>query len=145
MKEMFALPAMMRLTTLAAAAACLLVGAALGMPTGDPTWDNPESCDLAKAERDLTQVYGEVLKKYTSDAEFVRKMRASERAWLKYRDAALEARFPLADKPGQYGSAYPMCLCAERVQLTEFRVTELRRWLNGAEEGDVCSGSIRFR
>jgi hypothetical protein len=39
-----------------------------------------------------------------------------------------------------YGSAYPMCRCADLALLTTQRIEQLQAWLH-AEEGDVCAGS----
>lgn len=38
---------------------------------------------------------------------------------------------------------YPMCRYMAVLELTKKRVEELRRWVDGVEEGDVCSGSIK--
>jgi uncharacterized protein YecT (DUF1311 family) len=36
----------------------------------------------------------------------VTKLKQAQRAWIAFRDAHLEARFPKADKQAEYGSAY---------------------------------------
>lgn len=50
--------------------------------------------------------------------------------------------FPHADEPRYYGSVFPMCANGFKTQLTLERVSFLKKWLIGSEEGDVCSGSI---
>jgi len=37
-----------------------------------------------------------------------------------------------------------MCDLHERTRLTEERTIQLRRWVKGIPEGDVCAGSIKF-
>ncbi len=107
---------------------------------------NKGACDeFAKADAELNTVYGQVLRKRPADALFTRKMRAAQRAWLAYRDAHLAALYPAADSQREYGSAYPACRCTALAETTRKRTEELRRWTNGAAEGDVCAGSTRAR
>jgi uncharacterized protein YecT (DUF1311 family) len=94
------------------------------------------------ADAELNLVYKEVLEKYKSDSKFIAKFRDAQRAWLKYRDAEFEAKFPHADETRYYGSVFPMCASQYRARLTRERIIKLREWLNGAEEGDVCAGSV---
>ncbi|RDS85478.1 lysozyme inhibitor LprI family protein [Dyella psychrodurans] len=95
---------------------------------------------LNAADKELNQVYQQVLKKYAKDAVFVAKLKAAQKAWLAFRDAELAARFPDSDK-SHYGSVYPMCADNELEAMTRKRTEELRAWLKGTEEGDVCAGS----
>lgn len=107
---------------------------------------NKGACDeFAKADAELNTIYGQVLRKRPADALFTRKMRAAQRAWLAYRDAHLAVLYPAADSQREYGSAYPACRCTALAETTRKRTEELRRWTNGAAEGDVCAGSSRAR
>lgn len=93
----------------------------------------------------LNRVYEEILKKFKDDPVFIKKFREAQRAWLKFRDAQFEAMFPqILDSRGQYnyGSVFPMCAGLYKAKLTHSRVEELQLWLDGTEEGDVCSGSV---
>jgi len=38
-----------------------------------------------------------------------------------------------------------MCRCMALAETTKKRAEELRRWVDGAEEGDVCAGSVKIR
>jgi uncharacterized protein YecT (DUF1311 family) len=98
--------------------------------------------DSANAEQDLNATYQSILKKYADNPVFVERLRAAQRAWLKFRDAQLEMRFPPAD---QEGSVAPMCHASYKAELTQARTKQLRAWLDGIEEGDVCAGSIKLR
>jgi uncharacterized protein YecT (DUF1311 family) len=103
-----------------------------------------QSCgQLRKADASLNATYSKILKEYGNDAQFISKLKAAQRAWLAFRDAELEARFPKADKQADYGTVYPMCRCTQLQELTEQRTKELRTWLDGIPEGDVCAGSVR--
>jgi uncharacterized protein YecT (DUF1311 family) len=94
------------------------------------------------ADKELNQVYQQVLRKYAKDTVFLGKLKAAQKAWLAFRDAELAARFPDSDTT-HYGSVYPMCASSELESMTRKRTEELRAWLKGTEEGDVCAGSYR--
>ncbi len=101
--------------------------------------------EFKKEDAELNRVYQEVLKKHKDDLVFIKKFREAQRAWLKFRDAQFEARFPHAlDSRGQYnyGSVFPMCASLYKAELTHSRLKELQLWLDGIEEGDACSGSL---
>jgi uncharacterized protein YecT (DUF1311 family) len=100
--------------------------------------------EYAEADAELNRVYKAILEKYKGDSKFIAKLREAQRAWLKYRDAELEAKFPHADEPHYYGSIFPMCDAQYRAQLTRERIVKLREWLDGPAEGDICSGSVDF-
>jgi len=54
------------------------------------------------------------------------KIKSAQRAWLLYRDAYLEAMFPAADKPTEYGSMYAMQLALLRAKLTRWQTAALK-------------------
>jgi uncharacterized protein YecT (DUF1311 family) len=106
---------------------------------------NPDACiKYKKADSELNSVYQRILNEYKSDTVFIRKLRAAQRAWIVYRDAQLESLYPAQNKQSSYGSVYPVCRCLELIRLTNNRTIELRRWLDGVVEGDVCSGSVKI-
>ena len=96
------------------------------------------------ADTELNRVYQQILRDYKADNAFIKKLKNAQRAWLAYRDAQLAAIYPDLS-PGAYGSAHPMCRCHELRYLTEARTNELKRWVAGTSEGDVCAGSVRFQ
>src|SRR6267143_5485593 len=96
------------------------------------------------ADKRLNDVYQLILKEYSTDPAFIAKLESAQRAWLSFRDAELQAVYPHQDKLASYGSVWPMCGLHERTRLTEERTTQLRRWVKGIPEGDVCAGSIKF-
>ena len=98
--------------------------------------------DLAAADRELNAVYQQVLHEHATDKNFVRKLRTAQRAWLVYRDAELAARYPDPNPGTAYGSVYPVCAAGLKARLTHARISQLRMWLEGAAEGDVCAGSL---
>jgi uncharacterized protein YecT (DUF1311 family) len=100
---------------------------------------------LKAVDDELNRVYQAVLSKYKDDQEFLDKLRNAQRAWLTFRDAELEAKFPFGDKQSHYGSVYPMCANRFLAQRTQERIQHLREWLDGTEEGDVCAGSVQYK
>lgn len=128
--------------TMLAGALLLAGGAAHAQSQGD--MDRTADGDLAAADKELNGVYTQVLEKYADDATFITKFRAAQRAWVALRDAELAATYP-HQEPGYYGSVYPMCAATRLTELTRARTTDLRRWLEGTEEGDVCAGAMKTK
>src|SRR5687767_11940624 len=62
-----------------------------------------------EADAELNRVYKAILEKHKEDKLFVEKLRAAQRAWLTYRDAEIEAKYPHAGEAHYYGSIFPMC------------------------------------
>ncbi|HSF24070.1 MAG TPA: lysozyme inhibitor LprI family protein [Blastocatellia bacterium] len=132
-----------RLLTLSAIAIVFSSAAALAQTQTD---SNEDSCATFKqADALLNKSYNQVLSEYRKNAAFIRKLRVAQRAWIAYRDAQIEALYPATDKRAEYGSVYPMCRCSALAALTTQRADELKKWVDGLEEGDVCSGSIKIR
>ena len=54
--------------------------------------------DLKKTENELTEVYQKVIQRYSKGSEadlvLVDRLRKAQRAWIKFRDAHIEAIFP---------------------------------------------------
>jgi len=96
-----------------------------------------------KADKKLNEVYQAILKKYKSDAEFIKNLRKSQRIWITFRNAEVKVKFPDREDC-YYGSIHPLCISAYLEELTLDRISTLTQWINGAEEGDGCSGSIDF-
>lgn len=102
--------------------------------------------DAAAADRELNRVYQLILKKYADQPVFIQRLREAQRTWLKYRDAQIAMKYAAAkdeDERAIYGSVYPMCHASYKAELTARRSKELREWLTGIKEGDVCVGSVK--
>lgn len=96
--------------------------------------------EFKRADDTLNDIYNKVLLKYERDQEFIDKFVNAELAWIKFRDAELEAIYPAQDKR-RYGSIYPMIHNIEGANLTWSRVKQLNEWLTGFPEGVVGAGS----
>ena len=97
-----------------------------------------------KADKELNDVYRDILAAYKSDTAFIYNLRASQRIWITFRDAELNMKYPEREA-GDYGSLHPLCRANYLGELTRDRIVTLRKWLLGAEEGDACSGSIGLK
>ncbi|WP_417289917.1 lysozyme inhibitor LprI family protein [Corallibacter sp.] len=104
---------------------------------------NQEAYDLFhEADKELNNVYNKILTTYKSDSIFIENLKKSQRIWIKFRDSELEMKYPNY-KASYYGSSHPMCRAFYLKELTEERTKKLKVWLNGIEEGDMCSGSVK--
>jgi uncharacterized protein YecT (DUF1311 family) len=104
--------------------------------------NNCSALELKEADDELNQVYKDIVKRNGDDKVFLDRLKAAQRAWLTFRDAELEALFPEANKQSQYGSSYPMCYAKGKATVTKERTQQLKKWITGVREGDVCSGSL---
>jgi uncharacterized protein YecT (DUF1311 family) len=100
--------------------------------------------DYLRAEKELQTVYQKILKEYRTDTAFTKNLKASQKAWTKFRYAEMHAIFPDRE-PYYYGSSFGACWSAHLIELTKQRTKRLRIWLTGVEESDVCSGSVKTR
>lgn len=101
--------------------------------------------EFKKADTELNRTYKKIMSEYKDDKTFLEKMKKAQRAWLTYRDAHIESVYPVEDKAAEYGSVYGTCYCSTKKDLTDQRTKMLKQWLAGTREGDVCSGSIKWK
>ncbi len=88
--------------------------------------------EFARVDQELNSVYQQLLAKYRDNPLFIEKMKGSQRAWLKFRDAELEAIFPCEESDVRicWGSLYLLEYPLEKKQLTEDRIAQLRYLLD---------------
>ena len=95
-----------------------------------------------KADAEMNQVYQKLISTNTDNKLFIDKLRLAQRAWVSFRDAQLDAIYPVTDDPrAKYGSIYPMCYCMAQTELTVERTKQLQRMLK-SEEGDGCGWDV---
>jgi uncharacterized protein YecT (DUF1311 family) len=131
-----------------------LVGLALVLASSIPAaaqaqfeMNDQAYASLRAAVTEMDSVYLVVQLAYSDSPVFLERLRASQNSWEAFRDAQMEARFPLEaeDNPKfMYGSVYPICKSVVQEELTRLRTGQLRVWADGIEEGDVCLGSVRL-
>lgn len=100
--------------------------------------------EFEKADRKMNDIYKQIIQEYHNDKIFLKKLKAAQVVWLKFRDAHIDSLFPAEDKRAVYGSTYKMCYYFKLKKITDDRIIQLQEWLDGLEEGDVCAGSIKI-
>lgn len=104
---------------------------------------NKAKSEYEKTDKELNQVYQKILQDYKSDTVFVKSMKEAQRQWVKFRDAQVRMKYPPYKDANE--SVLPMCRNYYLKELTTNRIKELKQWIDGVEEGDVCSGSINLK
>ncbi|RUR17741.1 DUF1311 domain-containing protein [Legionella sp. km535] len=120
-----------------------LMLAAMTVARADTQFDlNKEACEaLKKADNELNQVYQQVLVKYKSDKVFIDRFVSAQRKWIEFKDAYVDSMY-VPEYQDTYGSVLPMCHCYFIEKITEDRTKQLKVWIDGIDEGDVCTGSV---
>ena len=106
--------------------------------------DTEQKKSYKSSDKKLNAVYQAILEEYKNDTIFLEALRLSQRNWIKFRDSELKMKYPERETEGYYGSVYPMCEAIYLNELTKSRIKTLKTWLEGIEEGDVCSGSVKM-
>ena len=125
----------------------LLMTATLAVSQTQSEMNEDAFARYKKADFKLNNIYQTILDDYKSDTIFVKALRKAERLWVQFRDAQVEMMYPKETTDSQtsyYGSVYPTCVSEYKLSLTEDRIKTLQEWIDGIEEGDVCSGSIHI-
>jgi uncharacterized protein YecT (DUF1311 family) len=107
-----------------------------------PTTDEGFCKSYAKSDVQLNKIYQKILVEYRQDKLFITKLRSAQRAWIAFTDAHIESTYPL---PNAYGSVNKMCRCQVMNELIEARIQQLKKWVDGFEEGEVCTGSVKIK
>ncbi|QEC44284.1 lysozyme inhibitor LprI family protein [Pseudobacter ginsenosidimutans] len=100
--------------------------------------------DFKQADKELNQVYQKIQQEYKGQTDFLKSLKASQQLWIKFRDAEMLVKYPKSKQAG-YGSVFPMCWSGYKAELTRQRTKTLQVWLDGIEEGDTCSGSVKTK
>lgn len=104
---------------------------------------NQAACDaLKKADTTLNKVYQQILVKYDDDDKFISNLVDAQKKWIAFRDAYVASMY-LPGEEDSYGSILPMCQCYFIEGITQDRIKQLRVWLDGIDEGDVCIGTVK--
>lgn len=131
-----------RMKTILLLLACSLAGfTSFGQSQGQLN----QEADAAyrKADQELNRVYQQILKEYRMKTVFLQSLKAAQQRWLQFRDAEMKARFPATNSLVEYGSFFPVCYSNGMEELTKARTKQLRLWLTGIPEGDMCNGSVK--
>ena len=88
--------------------------------------------DFQKADKKLNDTYQALIKKAGNNKTYIKKLRVSQRAWVKFRDAELETMFSCDDENLRvcWGSMIGMLHPAAKQELTEERTKRLQRYID---------------
>ena len=94
--------------------------------------------DYKQVDQELNSVYQKIQSKYKKNPTFLNKLKTSQQAWLKLRDARVNEHFPL--EPGEqgrqiYGSGYDLCISKLMTKITQERIVQLNAWLQYLPKG----------
>ena len=89
--------------------------------------------EARRAEMELGEIYKKLLAAAGSQSVSVAKIRATEEAWIRYRDAYIEAMYPESDKQAAYGSSFPTEADLLWAKLTYRQIDALREMLKQYE------------
>jgi uncharacterized protein YecT (DUF1311 family) len=120
---------------------CILLYVSVGLAQTQAAMNNDAGKAYKEADKKLNEVYQKILKQYSANALFIKKMKAAQKIWLQFRDAQLEMKYPEREA-GYYGSMLPLCKANYLEELTKARTKQLEEWLNNPEEGDACAGTV---
>ena len=124
----------------------LLIGSLLSFNSfGQSQAAMNQQADVAyqKADQELNRVYQQIFKEYRTQTAFLQSLKTAQKLWLQFRDAEMKARYPAANSLVEYGSFFPVCYSNGLEELTKARTKQLRLWLTGISEGDMCNGSVK--
>lgn len=108
--------------------------------------DECAGSEFSRVDKQLNAVWKRIQEKYADQPVFLKKLTVAQNFWIKFRDAEIDAVYPTkaSDNPTVlYGSVYPMCVGMLKARLTRERTAQLKVWLKGIKEGDVCAGSVK--
>lgn len=97
--------------------------------------------NFVKADKKLNETYQTLIKK-SGNKNYIQKLRKSQRAWVKFRDAELELMFACDDKDMRicWGSMFGMLHPAAKQKLTEERAKRLQHYIDHGQNVSVGEG-----
>ncbi|WP_319469515.1 lysozyme inhibitor LprI family protein [uncultured Pseudodesulfovibrio sp.] len=124
---------------------CLAISfSALAQPSSSEN-DPFFNCSMAEVDQEMAATLDMIKVEYADYPLFLTRLEEAQLAWEAYRDAFLLSLYPEPDVRLKYGRVFDACWCSNYTAKTKERIKELQRWLDKVEEGDVCSGSVRFK
>ena len=107
----------------------------------EPTQLEQNKAACAKTDVERKKLDGslrELLRRAQQDAGLTSRIKNAQQAWVKFKNAQLDALYGSANPLGDYGSVWPMCSCAAEEELIKARLVQVQRMLTFVE-GDLCN------
>ena len=88
--------------------------------------------EFQKADKELNKVYNELRTKNKKDKLYLKNLKASQKLWLTFLDAELNAIYSCGNKDKQvcFGSMYSLLFNSSKAELTQDRTKQLKRYLD---------------
>ncbi len=104
--------------------------------------------EFKKTDGELNRLYQSILADYAENKLFLEKLKTSQRAWIKFRDAEMDVLFPInpedESKFNVYGKIYSMCYYSYMSEMTRERIYQLKkRFEKKDDSSDVCGGTMK--
>jgi uncharacterized protein YecT (DUF1311 family) len=106
--------------------------------TGQIQMDRCARQQFEHADRQLNETYTRVIQKFSVTPSTIKRIHAAQRAWIRFRDAEIEALFPSANRE-LHGTVYPMCRWLELLRLTRARTVELSSMIAVKNDDSACT------
>ncbi|NQY43630.1 MAG: hypothetical protein HRT87_09835 [Legionellales bacterium] len=106
---------------------------------------NPEQYSYFIENKKLQSIYTKIKEQYIDDELFLKKLALANEIWIKSTQADFALKFPHSEESGYYGSVFTMCAKNYKDNIIARRLDFLTKWVEKTEEGDVCSGSVKYK
>ncbi|REE00481.1 lysozyme inhibitor LprI family protein [Marinoscillum furvescens] len=95
-----------------------------------------------QVDKEMLDLINKIEQKYAGEKRFIDRLTEAQVYWVQYRDRQVRALFPrdVKDYKKEHGESYFVCKCDELIRLTNLRIAELNRWMEGSSD---CPNSIR--
>lgn len=100
--------------------------------------ENKAACAKRDVERKkLDDGITELLRRAQKDPALSSRIKKSQQAWVAFKDAQVSALYGSTNPLADYGSVWPMCVCAAEQDLIKERRAQVQRMLDRVD-GDLC-------
>jgi len=91
--------------------------------------------DYAAADKKLNDTWKVLMKKEKGNKAYIKSLRKSQKAWIKFRDLEVEAMFACDDGEMRicWGSMYPMLQQGAMTEITEARTKSLQQFIDDGQ------------
>jgi uncharacterized protein YecT (DUF1311 family) len=122
----------------------LLVAAQMAQSQTQGEMNAQTEAEWRAADKQLNSIYQQIIAENADDDVFLASLKEAQRSWIAFRDAQLKMKYPDRE-PGYYGSVLPSCEMMYLTELTQDRIKALQVWIDGVEEGNICSGTVKIK
>lgn len=101
--------------------------------------------ELDAVDKKMLDMVEQIKGEYKSDRVFLTYFKNSQIYWTQYRNRQVQAIFPPDSPRRKYEYDTGPCKCEVYRDLTEIRIKELQKWLDGVPKDTNCRGSYKIK